>query len=481
MPLILSGNVGSTTAAASFNVSHALRFEPGDNDHLERDPSSSGNRQKFTISYWMKIGEVATTTRNIVGCNTAGNDYFITRMENHKIELLSYNNGSLVMSFSSNQLLRDPNAWYHIVFSVDTTQGTEANRFKMYINGSQVTSFASANYPSQNATTLWNHTENHFIGTFTEGVHNFPGYLCEIVNIDGSQLDASSFGEFDSDSGIWKPKDPSSLTFGTNGFYLNVPGASTGQNSSGMGGDSSGNGHHFASSGLSAESRVTDTCTNNYAVLDALNNYYTPHSLSQGNLKQTTDSTSGYAPNISSIGVNQGKWYFEVKYVSRSSSDNYNLIGITSNQIKNTNYLGQNQHDYGYYSGNGKYYTNNGAVSYGNSYDQGDIIGCYLDLDNNKLYFAKNGTIQNSGTGISITDPASTPLGYYFFAVGDYGQSLTIVNEINFGGGTPTSISSGNADANSYGNFEYDPSSGTFDGGSKSFYALNTKNLAEFG
>jgi hypothetical protein len=225
MPFILGTNSIKDT---TFNVENSLRFEPNDNDHLERDPSSSGNRQKFTISFWMKIAEVATTTRNIIGCNTAGNDYFIVRMENHKIECLAYNNGSLVLSFSSNALLRDPASWYHVVIAVDTTQGTEANRFKMYLNGSQITSWASSNYPSQNATTLWNHTENHFIGCFTEGVHNFRGYLCEIVNIDGSQLDATSFGEFDSDTPfIWKPKAVTGLTFGTNGFYLDFENSSS--------------------------------------------------------------------------------------------------------------------------------------------------------------------------------------------------------------------------------------------------------------
>jgi hypothetical protein len=43
--------------------------------------------------------------------------------------------------------------------------------------------------------------------------------------------------------------------------------------------------------------------------------------------------------------------------------------------------------------------------------------------------------------------------------------------ELNFGS-PPFTISSGNADANGYGNFEYAVPSG--------YYALNTKNLAEY-
>ena len=484
MPLIISGNVGSATADAAFNVSRSLRFNSASNDSITRTNSSATNRRTFTVSFWLKKTDTTTEQNPVFAGDLSGaNPYFDFRFDNTQIINWygSASNGSEEFNLKTTRRFRDPNAWYHFVLAVDTTQGTSSNRLKLYVNGVQETSFSKSNYPSQDHETAFN--DNNYEVQWGAIRNNSPtlnGYLAEMVLIDGQQLDPTSFGEFDSDSGIWKPIDVTGLTFGTNGFYLNAPGPSTGQNSNGLGGDSSGNGNHFASSGLAAIDQSFDTCTNNFAVLNTIDNYYTPHSLSEGGLKQTTDSSSGYAPNVSSIGVSQGKWYFECKYVSRSSSDNYNLIGVKSTQIVNTNYLGQNQYDYGYYSGNGKYYTNNGANTYGDSYDQGDVIGCYLDLDNNKLYFAKNGTVQNSGTGISITDPASTPLGNYFFAVGDYGQSVTIVNEVNFGSPI-SSISSGNTDANGYGNFEYDPSSGTFDGASKNFYALNTKNLAEFG
>ena len=129
---------------------------------------------------------------------------------------------------------------------------------------------------------------------------------------------------------------------------------------------------------------------------------------------------------------------------------------------------------------NGKVRNNNGDITYGNTFAINDIIGVYIDLDNSKLYFAKNGTVQNSGTGISITAVASTPLGVYLPAISWNDGSTTGTCSLNFGS-PEFSISSGNTDANGYGNFEYDPSSGTFDSASKSFYAINTKNLAEFG
>ena len=58
------------------------------------------------------------------------------------------------------------------------------------------------------------------------------------------------------------------------------------------------------------------------------------------------------------------------------------------------------------------------------------------------------------------------------FAVGDSSSANNVTWQANFGS-PPFSISSGNSDANGYGNFEYAVPSG--------YYALNTKNLAEFG
>ena len=476
MPIFTVGAAG--TSSSSYEIDNSLRL---DGTEFLSKSLSSPNRQTFTFSTWFKIGEP-------VGDKADDSDFFSGGASATAAFLIRLNSaqqlhiGEYVSSWNyqliTDRLFRDSSAWYHVVAEVDTTQATASNRVKLYVNGVQETSFSTASYPSLNYNhTYINNGQTLAVGArgITSGSNQEPwgGYLAESIYIDGSALDQTSFGKFDSDSGIWKPINVSGLTFGTNGFYLDYESSST------LGNDANG-GTDLSSTNLETTDQSIDTPTNNYATLNPIDNYYTPHSLSEGNLKQTTDSTSGYAPNVSTMALSQGKWYFEVKYVSRSDSDNYNLIGIKGSQITNTNYLGQNAYEYGYYSQSGKYYTSNNSTVYGDSYDQGDIIGCYLDLDNNKLYFAKNGTLQNSGTGISITDPASTPLGHYFFAVGDYGQSLTVVNEINFG--SPTfSLSSGNIDANGHGNFEYDPSSGTFDGASKDFYALNTKNLAEFG
>ena len=145
-----------------------------------------------------------------------------------------------------------------------------------------------------------------------------------------------------------------------------------------------------------------------------------------------------------------------------------------------TNGGANDEFEWGYKLSDGNIYNNTGDSSYGDTYTTGDIIGVYLDLDNNKLYFAKNGTVQNSGTGISITDPASTPTGNYFFCISDGTSGTSGTWEANFGGTNTYTISSGNADDNGYGNFEYSPNI-TGDSEAKKFYALCTKNLAEYG
>ena len=478
LPTIATGNV-SSALTGEYEVANSLRFDDGSDHNLERT-QDDGNKRTWTTSWWVKRTNLDINTTMWDTGTSGGNNYTpFFFQSNNTIRFYEVIGGSLQsFNFITNRVFRDTLAWYHIVYRVDTTQSTEADRVRLYINGVQETSFSTSAYPALNYDTAKNNSSyRNTIGTASDNNGNdLDAYLAEFVHVDGQSLDPTSFGEFDSDSpNIWKPIDVSGLTFGTNGFYLDF------ENASSLGADVSGNSNNFTVNNLTSVDQSTDTCTNNFATINSLENYYTPHTLSEGNLRQTTASSNLYAPSISTIALSQGKWYFECKYVSRSSSDNYNLIGVKSTQVTNTNYLGQNQHDYGYYSSSGKYYTNGSAVTYGDSYDQGDIIGVYLDLDNNKLYFAKNGALQNSGTGISITDPASTPLGHYFFATGDYGSSLVIVNDWNFGGTQSFSISSGNTDPNGYGNFEYDPSSGTFDGGSKSFYALNTKNLAEFG
>jgi hypothetical protein len=351
---------------------------------------------------------------------------------------------------------------------------------RFYINGSEITSFSTETNPSQNLTTDVNGTTAHYIGRRTPGNDSFyDGYLTETHLVDGQQLAPTSFGEFD-DNGVWIPIKYTG-TYGTNGFFLQFKQTGTSQNSSGIGADTSGNDNHYAVTNFAATDITEDTCTNNFATINPLANYYNPATLSEGNTRVDFDNGTSTVYNISTIGVSSGKWYCEIKAVT---IPDYAYIGIASRPCiasGNSDALNANQYNYGYAASDGNVKSNNSAgVSYGATYDDGDIIGIALDLDNNKLYFSKNGTFQNSGdptsgstgTGaVSIEAPSGTIDGVYYFAVGDNRNSHDTRMDCNFGN-PAYSISSGNNDGK-YGNFEYAPPSG--------YYALCTKRLAEFG
>jgi hypothetical protein len=248
-----------------------------------------------------------------------------------------------------------------------------------------------------------------------------------------------------------------------------------------LGTDYSGNENNFTVNNLTIIDQTTDTPTNNFATLNALDNYYAQATFSNGNLTMVTPVTE-YGYVRSSIGVSSGKWYAECKITTASATDHSNGVAFApATSISQS--VGINDKSYGYF-GSGLVKFNNSSV--GGTYaslSAGDIIGIALDLDNNKLYFSKNGVFQNSGdptsgatgTGaVSITAPSSTTDGFYYFASSDNANLVGGTYQFDWDfGNPPFAISTGNADANGYGNFEYAVPSG--------YYALNTKNLAEFG
>ena len=268
-----------------------------------------------------------------------------------------------------------------------------------------------------------------------------------------------------------KPIDVSGLTFGNNGFYLDF------KDSSALGNDAAGS-NNFTVNNLTAIDQTTDTCTNNSATIGTLFTGVNSPSYSEGNLQSYSNAAfTSVIP--SSIGLASGKWYAELKYAATTSNDNTG-IGIGHDPASaNQENTDQGGYSINYYAGSGGYidlYGSNGG-SFG-TYTVGDVMGIYMDLDNLKLYFSKNGTLLNSGTGLNIT---TSTTGFYYFQVVDFTSTSNFWTwQWNFGAGCPFAISSGNTDANGYGNFEYSPTI-TGDGASKDFFACNTKNLSEFG
>jgi len=483
LPTIPSGNVASATAGA-FEIANSCRFNDGDSPRLHRNqPGSPTNGKIFTFSCWFKLGSSTSQINLMSSFQASGSIYDqikimakATHNQVLRIEATSVEGNAIDLKAS--QSLRDPTAWYHLVLAVDTTQGTAGNRDKVYLNGTQITSWQTETHSTEDDTWLMNASGKTItVGAYDSGTPSefFDGYLAEVCLVDGQQLAPTSFGEFDEDSPtIWKPIDVSGLTFGNNGYYLDF------EDSSALGNDVAGKGD-FTVVNLAATDQTTDSPTNSFCTINPLDEPYGSVTLTEGNLVQV--QTQDYPYNRATMGVASGKWYWEGKITASGNSD---VIGIASVAAASlTDYLYKSANNYAYYSHSTSHgaYGNNALISSTDydAYTTNDIISVALDLTNNKLYFAKNGTWANSGdptsgstgTGaVSITDPTSTVDGFYFPVACDYGGSPRATWSMNFGN-PPHSISSGNADANGYGNFEYAPPSG--------YYALCTKNLAEYG
>jgi len=488
MPLILPGNVASATASTTFSVANSCRFNSADNAYMGKTSGSNGTSTSGTFSCWVKRGNLGVTS-SIMSQVEDGSNFMILRFTSgDALDLRWRDTGSGTdANLTTTQLFRDPSAWMNIVVKFLTSDGTEANRVKIYINGTQVTSFSSSDYPTQNDALFGNVSGEVFrIGDNGFGAtgEDFDGYMAEVVWLDGTSTTASDFGEFDEDSPtIWKPINVSGLTFGTNGFYLDF------EDSSNLGNDVNG-GTDLTEVALAATDQCTDTPTNSFCTMNPLDNYYAGNTYSEGNTKFVTRSSGGFAYGTPTVALSSGKWYVEFDCIASDDDPDYHQVGIVdvlADSLTGTGAnigtaSGETEESWGYMSYDGRY-RHEGYTTYGDSWAPGDIIGVYLDLDNNKLYFSKNGTIQNSGTGISITDPASTQHGYYYITAGGMSTNAYVTFEANFGN-PYQALSSAVADANGYGQFEYDPSDGgssSFDSAAKDFLAICTKNLAEYG
>jgi len=266
MPLILGTNSIKDTG---YDVANSLRFNDGSTDYLSISGSTPDNRKKFTYSFWFKRSHLGTDQALLSYESDSNNRGQIQINSSDQLRYFERSGGSTTTDLVTNRLFRDVSSWYSIIISVDTSQGTDTNRVKIYVNGVQETSFATSTYPSQNYDTNANGTFAKNIGRRNvNGDYKLDGYLTEVVFVDGTVTAHTDYGEFDEDSGIWKPIDVSGLTFGNNGFYLDF------EDSSALGNDVSGNDNDFTANNLTAIDQSTDTCTNNFATMNPLDNYY---------------------------------------------------------------------------------------------------------------------------------------------------------------------------------------------------------------
>ena len=435
---------------------------------LTRTPGATGNRKTYTLSYWIKRGDL-TEIQQIWNVYSAGSDYMYMRfIASGALYLESYTGGASNIGFTTNRLFRDPGAWYHIVLAVDTAQSVSTDRWKLYVNGVQETSFSSSSYSTEDVLTSANtDTFPLYIGANQDTDQGFSGVMAHVHLTDGTAYAPTAFGEFDTTSGIWIAKTSPSVTYGDNGFFLKFA-------SGALGTDSSGEGNNMTVSGTMTNTK--DTPDNNFCTFNPLDNYYQASTFANGN-NTITQAASNYTWNTATIGLTSGKWYWECKGGTNIASVIVAICSklspgstteITSDAASITMEMGSG----GVLKGGSSQYS-------GTAYTTSNVCGIAMDLDNNKYYLALDNVWKNSGvptsgaTGTGAVD-ITTPIpntGFYFPAQADPSSSAGGECFWNFGNGYfgTTAVTSAEADGNGEGQFEYAPPSG--------YFAICTNNL----
>jgi len=433
---------------------------------IARTLTSNGSRRKCTISFWYKKCELGTSRMLFTSYSSGGNNQNLLTNTDDTLRFGSQVGSSYVINLITKKKFKDVNSWYHIVISVDTEQGTAADRAKMYINGVQITDFSTEVYPNQNQDLQINISGEHFyINKNGDGAGMEASCVYSHIHwIDGTAYDASAFGSTDAITGEWSIKTAPSVTYGTNGFFIFKNDASVT--------DQSGNSNNFSVT-AGTLTKTEDCPSNVFATLNPLVDDSGSASYHHGNTQHNVD-TANWRSAFSTLGMTTGKYYFE----ALKSNGSHGMIGIRgvdqcTGQLRgNNDFIGVVSQGWSLYNADGVVKNNNSDVGSSiGTYANGDYIGCFLDCDNSKLYFSKNGTMMNT-TGYSITAGLT-----YMFGISGHSTYRWVCNFGNgaFGSTQLTGTTYNGSDGN--GIFKYNPNGITLDGSSKSFKSLSTKGL----
>jgi len=454
--------IAGGTQDTSYEIENSLRFNDDDGAYLQRTAGANTGEDNATLSFWFKLGNIKSDNNGgtiMTEGGTTGNH--VMQIYANKIYI-----GSGAFGIMFPNLIRDPSAWYHLFVAFDTSQSTNTNRVKAYLNGVLLTDATGfTDYPDQNENLglCVNGNTTRIGSRGNSGASAFDGYLAEFHFLDGTTKAHTDFGKFN-ENGVWIPKKYTGGSYGDNGFYLEFKQTGTSADASGIGADTSGEGHHFSVSSVVATDVTTDTCTNNFCTGNPIAKYIndTNVTFSEGNVKGVAGAVATSYNFLGTFGSANMNFYFEAK-ATNVDQNNDTRIGVVP--VDSTAGIAINgEHNQVVYRGDGSVVSTGetALTSQGNITD-GMIVGVAVDPDNNVKWYL-NGTLTSTQ---SINSTYRGPVYMPYFR---HVNSGTV--EFNFG--NPSfSISSGNADANGYGNFEYAVPSG--------YYSLCTKNLAEFG
>ena len=461
-----TANRGSISTDTAYEIGNSIKFETANTESLTKSQTAS-NRRTWTVSFWFKKTKVDSALQyifqSVVNSSTTF-DLFANGTTDWRV--YEYVSGSRNIAFYSTVPLTDPSAWYHLVIACDTTQSSAADRFKIYLNGEDLTAvsgyFSTAAYPAQNYETHINNSAATLsIGKSTSASTNLCGYISELNFVDGLMKDEEDFGKYDH-NGIWHPIEYTGA-YGDEGYFLDFADAGD------LGDDESGNGKDFTENNIAAIDQATDTPTNNFCTWNPLWVYATQATISDGATK-TVNASSDWAGAKSTFGLTKGKWYWEYKALNTSS-----LNGIQTDGESNITASGNAQSKLStmalFLGGEVEVVDSGGSrddtnVTFTFNADHTFAIALDMDSSTQTISFYQNGSLITDGDDINIDGLADKTV-FPFNAVNN--NTVTV----NFGGYTANAISSAASDANGYGTFEFAPPSG--------YYSICTKNLAEYG
>jgi hypothetical protein len=472
---VLQRTANRGSVSTGYDIDNSLKLEPDNSEFLSITNTSEGSKRTATYSFWLKRTELdASSYMQVAGLFNSGETVRFMFYQDHI--MLENGWGGTRKRLTTNAVYRDTSAFYHFVVGIDTTQSTAANRVKLYVNGVQETSFSTEEYPDQNFDLAIGRSGANYpwrYGAYNATYYKTAGYLAEAHYIDGTQYAASDFGEFDEDSGIWKPKEFTE-NYGTQGSYLNFSDASN------LGANPKGSDIDAVLNNIAAADQATDTPTNNFCTWSPLWNFYRDSTITEGGT-EVAGAGGGWSHAGASMGVMNGRWYWEWKI---TSSDIGFISFSTLEGNLNLNNLGHdNSVIMGYGAGN-LYTWLNGTQGSNESTGWGtwavnDIISIFLDVENSDRRFTlyKNGSAISGSTSFPVSFPNAMQTANGGGNIFPYNvQYENDGGEWNFGGYTTMSNSTSYSDADGNGSFVYNPVLGGVN-----YYAICTKNLAEYG
>jgi hypothetical protein len=410
-------------SSGGYTISRSVRLRSSASAYFNRTPASAGNRRTWTWSGWVKRGTLSA--RNIITqAEAGGNTNAVIEFLSDQLRFFQQVGGVDSFYLTTTQVFRDPSAWYHIVVVLDTTQATNTNRMKMYVNGVQVTSFASSLYPTQNFDGSFNNNVAQYIGAWLNVPAYFDGYLTEVNFIDGQALTPSSFGETNSITGVWQPKKFSG-TYGTNGFYLNFSDNSS-NTATTIGKDYSGNGNNWTPNNISVTAGVTydsmvdsptmGATSSNYATLNAVDLGYSA-TLSEANLKVSTASASN-AASASTMALSTNT-YWEVTIGSNSQ------VGLIWGRASDA--YGNSSLSMFASGATGSLLNATRTLSATPSWSNGDTLGFAWNNSTRVL------TLYQAGSATAVMTMTTPATGDPNVAITNYTSGAVMSSQVNFG------------------------------------------------